>query len=171
MPKLLRHDPRSQELSRDGTLNSNPDGIRDPLFASNRFFDPKDLLQVRYEMVRRHHAEGMSVSDAAALYGVTRQTFYNTQRVLATSGLAGLLPRPRGPKDGHKLSSNVVAFVTDLKKKQPESTKSQCLAAIEKRYGITVSRRGLESALARTKNREANLITAVNPVAWTPDSL
>ena len=58
---------------------------------------------------------------------------------------------PRGPKDGHKLSAKVVAFVTDLKASQPELTTPQCLAAIEAQFGVNVHRRSLERALARKK--------------------
>lgn len=151
MPKPPRHNPKSQALARDGVLNAHPDAIRDPLFISNPFFDPKDLVQVRYEMVRRHDADGVSISDAAASFGVSRPTFYKAQSTLAASGLAGLVPRSRGPKDGHKLSAKVVAFVTDLKATQPELTTPQCLAAIEAQFGVKVHRRSLERALARKK--------------------
>ena len=47
-------DPKREALARDGVLNPHPEAVRDPLFAANPFFDPDDLLQVRYEMVRRH---------------------------------------------------------------------------------------------------------------------
>jgi transposase len=151
MPRPRRHDPKSQALARDGVLNPNPEAISDPLFSSNPFFDPKDLVQVRYEMVRRHDAGGVSISEAAASFGVSRPTFYKAQSTLATSGLAGLVPRARGPKDGHKISAKVVAFVIDLKTGQPELTTPQCLAAIEAQFGLKVHRRSLERALARKK--------------------
>jgi transposase len=146
-----RRDPKRQALARDGVLNPRPDAVRDPLFSGNPFFDSRDLVQVRYEMVRRHDADGVPISDAAASFGVSRPTFYKAQSALAASGLAGLVPRRRGPKGGHKVSARVVAFVTDLKADQPELTTQQCLAAIEKRFGIKIHRRSLERALARKK--------------------
>ena len=151
MRKPRRHDPKSQALAGDGALNPHPDAIRDPLFTSNPFFDPRDLVQVRYEMVRRHDADGVSISDAAASFGVSRPTFYKAQSTLAASGLGGLVPRSSGPKDGHKLSAKVVAFVTDLKATQPGLTTPQCLVAIEAQFGVKVHRRSLERALARKK--------------------
>ncbi len=146
-------DPKSQALARDGALNPHPETVRDPLFASNPFFDPKDLVQVRYEMVRRHQADGVSISDVAAAFGVSRPTFYKAQSALAEAGLVGLVPRPRGPKGGHKLSDEVVTFITDLKAAHPELTTPQCLAAIEARFSIKVHRRSLERALAGKKKR------------------
>jgi transposase len=151
MPTPPRRDPKSQVLARDGALNPHPEAVRDPLFTSNPFFDPKDLVQVRYEMVRRHDAEGISISDVAMSFGVSRPTFYKAQSAVAASGLLGLVPRPRGPKGGHKISAEVVAIVTNLKVEQPELTTPQCIAAIDARFGIKVHRRSLERAMARKK--------------------
>jgi hypothetical protein len=79
MPKAPRRDPKKEALARDGALNPRPEAIRDPLFVGNRFFDPDDLLQVRYEMVRRHRVDGVGVSEVAENYGVSRPTFYKSQ--------------------------------------------------------------------------------------------
>ena len=153
MAKARRRDPKSEALAQDGVLNPNPEVVRDALFAGNPFFDAKDVVQVRYEMVRRHQVDGIAISEAAATFGVTRPTFYKAQNALQTVGLAGLLPSRRGPKGGHKISAEVIAFVTDLKAASPEMTTSQCLDAIESRFGIKVHRRSLERALARKKKR------------------
>ena len=153
MAKAKRRDPKSEALAQDGVLNPNPEAVRDALFTGNPFFDAKDLVQVRYEMVRRHQVDGVAISEAAATFGVTRPTFYKAQSALQTAGLAGLLPRRRGPKGGHKISAEVVAFVTDLKAASPEMTTSQCLDAIAARFGVKVHRRSLERALARKKKR------------------
>lgn len=155
MPNPPRRDPKSQALARDGALNLHPEAVRDPLFTSHPFFDPRDLVQVRYEMVRRHDAEGASITDVAASFGVSRPTVYKAQGTLAASGLAGLVPRPRGPKGGHKISAEVVAFTIDLKAGHSELTTPQCLAAIETQFGVKVHRRSLERALARKKKSRA----------------
>jgi transposase len=153
MAKAKRPDPKSEALSQDGVLNPNPEAVHDDLFAGNPFFDAKDLVQVRYEMVRRHQVDGVAISEAAEAFGVTRPTFYKAQNALQTAGLAGLLPSRRGPRGGHKISADVVAFVADLRAASPETTTSQCLGAIEVHFGIKVHRRSLERALARKKKR------------------
>jgi transposase len=102
-------------------------------------------------MVRRHQIDGIAISEAATAFGVTRPTFYKAQTALRTGGLAGLLPSRRGPKAGHKVSGEVIAFATELKTAKPEMTTSQCLDAIESRFGIKVQAH-LERALARKKN-------------------
>src|SRR5438105_8166402 len=115
MAKAKRRDPKSEALAQDGVLNPNPEGIRDALFAGNPFFDARDLVQVRYEMVRRHQVDGAAISEVATAFGVSRPTFYKAQDALETAGLVGLLPSRRGPKGGHKLSAEVIAFVAERK--------------------------------------------------------
>lgn len=146
-------DAKSQALAQDGALNPHPEAVRDPLFTGNPFFDPKDLVQVRYEMVRRHCADGVSVSDVATTFGVSRPTFYKAQSELAVAGLLGLVPHLRGPKGGHKITDDVVAFLTNLKVTHPELTTSECLTAIETQFDVKVHRRSLERALAGKKKQ------------------
>src|SRR5260370_30598694 len=136
MARAPRQDPKSQALARDGALNPHPEAVRDALFADNPFFDPKDLVQVRYEMVRRHKADGIPISDVAATFGVSRPTFYKAQDTLAAAGLAGLLPQPRGPRGGHQISSEGVAFFVDLQAATPQLTPPTKPRAVGARLGI-----------------------------------
>jgi len=103
MAKAATTNGKREALARDSALNPHPEAVRDPLFADNPFFDPADLVQVRYEMVRRHEVDGQVISAVATNFGVSRPTFYKAQTALATAGLAGLLPAQRGPKAAHKL--------------------------------------------------------------------
>lgn len=151
MAKRSQRDQKTKELKQTGTLNPHPETVADPLFKQNRFFDPRDLLQTRYEMLRRHTAEQMSILDAAAAFGVSRPTFYQAQESFQRSGLAGLLPDRRGPKSGHKLTTEVLDYVASLRESDPKVTTVQCVKAIQERFAITVHRRSLERALARKK--------------------
>ena len=151
MAKRNQPDQKMLELKRTGTLNPHPDTITDRLFQENPFFDPKDLLQVRYEMLRRHTAENMSILDAAAAFGVSRPTFYQAQAAFTQSGLTGLLPSPRGPKGGHKVTAEVLDYVKILRAEDPSVTTVQCVQAVQQRFGITIHRRSLERALSKKK--------------------
>src|SRR5271169_3580305 len=115
MAKLKNPDPKLLELKRTGTLHPHPAAVSDTLFRQNPFFDPKDLLQVRYEMLRRHLVEGASIVAVSATFGVSRPTFYQAQAAFQQAGLSGLLPKHRGPKQGHKLSAEVIAYVRILR--------------------------------------------------------
>ena len=151
MAKTRKTDQKLLELKRTGTLNAYPNAVSDTLFRENPFFDSKDLLQVRYEMLRRHRVEGSSVVDVASAFGISRPTFYQAQTAFERAGLTGLLPKQRGPKEGHKLSSEVIDYVRDLKAASPDVTTPECIKAVEEKFGITVHRRSLERALAGKK--------------------
>jgi transposase len=151
MTKPKKADQKLVELKRTGTLNPRPADVGDTLFRENPFFDSKDLLQVRYEMLRRHRVEGISIVDVALAFGVSRPTFYQAQAAFERTGLTGLLPKRRGPKAGHKLSSEIIEHVRNLKAASPGLTTVECVKAIEEKFGITVHRRSLERAMAGKK--------------------
>jgi len=151
MAKARKPDPKSLELKRTATLNPRPDSIADPLFKANPFFDPKDLLQVRYEMLRRHRVEGVSVVEVASQFGVSRPTLYQAQAAFEQAGLSGLLPKPRGPKQGHKITAEIVEYVRMLRAADPGLSTVGALRSVKERFGITVHRRSLERALMSKK--------------------
>ena len=151
MAKLKKPDQKTLVLKRTRTLNSRPGAVSDTLFKENSFFDPKDLLQVRYEMLRRHSVEGASIVDVATRFGVSRPTVYQAQAAFEQAGLIGLLPKRRGPKAGHKLSAEVVEYLRTLRAAEPSLTTVACVQAVQGKFGITVHRRSLERALARKK--------------------
>ena len=119
MAKTIRQDPKKEALARDGALNPHPEAVRDALFADNPFFDPTDLLQVRYEMVRRHEVDGPPSAKWRQTSGCRGRPSTKRRARLPTAGLTGLLPGQRGPKGGHKLSAEILAFDADLQSQQP----------------------------------------------------
>ena len=173
MAKPPKRDPKREALARDGALNPHPEAIHDALFTGNPFFDAKDLVQVRYEMVRRHRVDGVAISEVSTNFGVSRPTFYKSLRALQKAGLPGLLPSQRGPKDGHKISAEVVAFVVALKAARPKLTTSQCLEEIEARFGIKVSSAELGARAGAQKKTTQSALTnaAASKVADAYESL
>src|SRR5579859_4352644 len=89
----------------------------------------KDLLQVRYEMLRRHSVEGVSIVNVATKFGVSRHPVYQAQAAFQQAGLSGLLPKRRGPKEGHKMSAEVIAYVGALRTAEPGLTTVACVQA------------------------------------------
>ena len=105
-----REDPKVQALREERCLNPRPEAVRDPAFASSEFLDARDLVQVKYEMVRRVRVDGDAVSRTVADYGFSRPSFYEAAAALDAGGLAGLVPARPGPRRAHKMSDEVVAF-------------------------------------------------------------
>jgi hypothetical protein len=78
-------------------LHPHPERVRDRQFQSENFLDTGDLVQVRYEMLRRHLVEKQSVTEVTQAFGISRQLFYMLLRMFRSQGIYGLLPRKRGP--------------------------------------------------------------------------
>ena len=67
-------------------------------------------MQVKYEMLRRVSVEKASVTDASDTYGVSRPTYYQAKADFEQAGIAGLVPKKRGPRGSHKIQSEILAF-------------------------------------------------------------
>ena len=153
MARTRKPDPKIAALKESGTLNRHAQDVCDPAFAGSEFFDPRDLVQVRYEMLRRVRTEGQSVSDAAAGFGVSRPTFYKIQEDFHRNGLPGLLPAKRGPRGPHKITDEVRRFIEETVANEGALSIQTILDRIAERFGLTVHRRTLERALARFKKK------------------
>jgi len=80
---------KKQVLKEQGLLNRRPSKVIDPTYRDNPFFDPDDLAQVKYEMVRQVCCEGISVSEAAKNFGMSRPTVYLAREAIEHGGLLG----------------------------------------------------------------------------------
>jgi hypothetical protein len=79
--------PKREMLRRTGALNPRPDRVTDEGFAHSDFFDPDDLLQVKYEMLRRVRCDDFTVKQAAQRFGFSRPSFYQAQETFTRGGL------------------------------------------------------------------------------------
>jgi transposase len=106
-----RRSRRQQALRTQGAANPRPQAVTDPLFRNSAFFDPNDLVQVKYEMLRSVDKDERTVVDAAKAFGLSRPVYYVTRGTFEHEGLPGLLPRKRGPKRPHKLTDEALAVL------------------------------------------------------------
>lgn len=153
MPTSKRSNPKQDALRERGTLNPRPQRVADELFRHSEFFDPRDLPQVKYEMLRRVQLEGASVSSAAEAFGLSRPSFYEAQAAFTDGGLGGLLPRKRGPRGAHKLTAEVMRFVEEIRSKDPSVTPSSLVPLVKERFGTEIHPRSIERALERQEKK------------------
>ena len=153
MPRTVRPGGRLSALRAHGTVNFHPEAVSDPLFHEESFFDPRDAVQVKYEMLRRVRREGAPVQSAAKAFGFSRVAWYEAQRRFEAEGLAGLMPKRRGPKSGHKLSGEVVAFLSEIQSEEGPLSAVVLAERIKERFGITVHRRSIERVMARQEKK------------------
>src|SRR5712692_1569832 len=127
--------------------------VLDELFLQDDFLDPRDLVQVKYEMLRSVRTEGKSVTDAAANFGFSRPSFYQAQSAFEQDGLAGLVPHKRGPKQAHKLTEEVLAFIGEVRQQEPSIRLPDLVNRIQKRFGTKVHPRSIERSLLRHQEK------------------
>lgn len=153
MASPARRDPKAAALRQHGTLNPRPEGVHDPLFVPGEFFDARDLVQVKYEMVRRVRVDGQAVSQSAKAFGFSRPVFYHAQTALARAGLAGLVPQKPGPRRAHKLPPEVLAFLERARAADPALRAPALAQRVQGRFGYAVHPRSIERAFARAEKK------------------
>lgn len=151
MDSSQQKNPKRAALSRHGTLNPHPEAVTDPQFTGGEFFDPLDLVQVRYEMVRRVEVEGDAVKETARSFGCSRPTFYRAREALEEDGLCGLLPKKRGPRRGHKMKGDLLTAVHAAKEEDPSLSPEDLAEMVLLRFGVKVHPRTVRRALSRLK--------------------
>ena len=144
-------DEKAEFLKTHRALNPHPDKVRDEKFQQSTFFDSRDVMQVRYEMLRRHRVEGRSVAETARAFGVSRQFFYLLAEAFEAEGLLGLGPRKRGPKRAHKCSKQVLDFVQARREGSATRRWDDLASEVASTFGVRVHPRTLQRALAQRK--------------------
>src|SRR5436190_1515428 len=145
-------DPKKvQALRASGTLNPHPEKVRAPRFAEKEFFDPNDLVQLKYETLRAVEVDGQPLSAAAADSGLSRPTIYEAQTNFLTQGMEGLLPKKRGPKNPHKLRPEIWKFIEETLSSDPELKSTELVQKVRQRFGVNVHPRTVEKALKKAK--------------------
>ncbi len=153
MPSSESRHGKIQELKQNQCLNQNPQRIKDPLFHDKIFFDVHDLVQVKYEMLRKVIQDKFSVSATSSLFGFSRVAFYQILDSFEKKGLAGLMPHKRGPKQRHKLTPQVMEFVKDLREKKGISSPTALVNHIHEKFNLQIHVRSLQRALTADKKK------------------
>lgn len=146
-------DPKVEALRQRGSLNRHPQRVADPLFDTSDFFDARDLVQVKYEMVRQVRVDGHPVSHSAAAFGFSRPSFYQAQALLGRGGMAALVPRKPGPRRSHKLDPAVMAFIEQVRAEDASLRPADLAGRVLQRFRLTVHPRSIERALARQEKK------------------
>lgn len=146
-------DPKAELLRQHGCLHPHPQQVTDVLFVSSEFFDARDLIQVKYEMLRRVRVDGHSVSQSAAHCGLSRPAYYQALAAFEAGGLPALLPKKPGPRRAHKLSAEVLEVLREALAAEPHLRSQELVQRVEERFGLSVHRRSIERALVRQEKK------------------
>jgi transposase len=146
-------DAKREALRAHRALHGRPGDVTDELFVTHEFFDPHDLVQVKYEMLRRVQVDQHSVSQAAATFGFSRPSFYQILAAFQQAGLPGLIAKRRGPKTAHKLSDEVLEYLEQLQALDQALRAGELSERVLKKFGLSVHPRSIERALLRRRKK------------------
>lgn len=135
---------RRRALEASGLVHPDPSRVSADLFdGASPFFLAEDKVQVKYEMLRAHVVEGMTVTAAAASHGYSRAAFYLVARAFEEAGMAGLVDERRGRRGPLKLTPEIETFITAT---DPMASGAEVAEAISARFGVVLHRRTVERA-------------------------
>jgi transposase len=146
---------KKKALLASGTLNPHPEAVQSALFADGDFFDPRDKAQVKYEMLRVHRVEGVTVTEACRQFGFSRESFYQVREAFQSQGFQSFLPAKRGRKGPSKLKGEALEFALAKKQEEPQIDPGQLAGLIAQRYGIEVHRTTVQRALKKKPRASA----------------
>ncbi|MHC4933360.1 MAG: helix-turn-helix domain-containing protein [Planctomycetota bacterium] len=147
-------EPSRRHLAPD-LVTPRHEAITHSLFAGIPvFFDPRDLLQVRYELLRCHRVDGETVVRVCREFGVSRQTFYNLLEKFEAEGLPGLLPRRPGPKGPTKVTDEVIDLARHELSGQPNISGAALAARVRAELGLEVHKRTIERLLRDLRSKK-----------------
>src|SRR6201997_4727205 len=135
---------RLAALERAGLVHPRAEAVTAPLFGSGGFFLAADKVQVKYEMLRAHLAEGVPVTVAAAAHGYSRAAFYLVAASFEQAGMAGLLDERRGRRGPVKLRPEIVEFI-----RADTGSGAQIAEQVADRFGVRLHRRTIERVRRR----------------------
>jgi transposase len=142
-------DPKEEALRAARALNPRPDAVTAPEFAASEFFDARDLIQVKYEMLRRARQDGSTVSDAAAAFGFSRPSFYEAKAAYEEAGIPGLLPKRPGPRRPRRCVRRWSRTACEPAAAEASLSSADLADLVEREFGVRVHPRSIERALAR----------------------
>jgi transposase len=137
---------RIRALTEAGLVHPHAEAVTAPLFTGGGFFLAADKVQVKYEMLRAHLVDGITVTDAAAGHGYSRAGFYLVAAAFDRDGMIGLLDDKRGRRGPVKLTATIAEFVRSA----PASVSGAALAEeVADRFGVRLHRRTVERVRRR----------------------
>jgi len=148
-------DDKTQSLKKYGALNPHPRKVAEKMFSDSalEFFDPHDLVQVKYEMLRAVEREGRTVKQASEAFGFSRPAFYQAQSQFRQEGVTGLVKKRPGPKSAHKVTDDILAFIEEKFKAGKPLGARKLAPLIKEKFGTDVHPRSIERAVTRRKKK------------------
>jgi transposase len=147
----MKINKKNKLLKENGIWNKNHQKVKNSLFEENDFFDPKDIIQVKYEMLRKINKENASITDISIGFGFSRPAIYKTIKDFKEKGFLGFIPQKPGPQNAHKLTEKIMNFIEEEKNKDSNINALNLSKLLLKKFNLKVHPRSIERAINRQK--------------------
>jgi len=135
---------KEEVLRENGSFNPQYSRVSDMMFQNSRFFDARDIVQVKYEMLRSVQSGERNVSQASKEFGFSRESYYKNKRLFEADGLGALVPRKPGARSAYKFNDEGKAFVTGYAKEHPHAKSNEISRQMEQQTGLKVHPRTID---------------------------
>ena len=136
-------------LKANGTYNRSHNKVTAQKFLTGGFYDPMDIIQVKYEMLREAlESPHRNITELACSYGFSRASFYKIKQAYEKNGVQALASNKSGPRQAHKLTAEYQSFIDD----HPTAGSGEIRLRLQNERGLTVSRRTIERYRSRKKS-------------------
>ena len=141
---MRRTSNKGDFLKTAGAWNDRARQVDSPLFRQSDFFDPRDKVQVKYEMLRAVFADAITVAGSSSVFGYSRESFYTVAEAFRERGIVGLVDSKRGPKQPRKLTPKAQQFLVEAMQQDPAVSSRELTERLAKKLHIEVSQRSVE---------------------------
>jgi len=138
-------------LMKNGTYNKNHSKVKKEKFQEGGFYDPMDIVQVRYEMIKEAGDGGKAIEQVTGEYGYSRASYYHIKGDFDNGGMIALVPEKTGPRSPSKLTGDLQEYIANYVEGNPRASSSQIAMAIEQDKGVTVNKRTVERFRSKKK--------------------
>ena len=124
-------------LKSSGSYNDRHREVTLNRFNNDDFYDPSDIVQVKYEMLRGVREHDLTVEEVSKQYGMSRTAYYNAKEAFEENGVLGLIPVKRGPK-GSRLDPETERCIDEYLADHPRSKTPEVCKRVLSVTGISI---------------------------------
>lgn len=139
-------------LLANGTYNKHHEKVKNEKFLTNPFYDPMDIVQVKYEMLKDAADGSRGIAQIADGFGFSRASFYNIKDAFDSHGLSALVPERTGPKKPKKLTEPCQEYIDKYISGSPKASSNEIAMGLKKDKGVNVSKRTIERYRSKKKH-------------------
>lgn len=135
---------KDDTLRGNGSFNPYHSKVSAEIFRGSQFFSDRDIVQVKYEMLRAVAVDNGSVTEVSAKFGFSRKAYYQISAAFEEGGLPALMPRKHGPKGASKLKGDAADFLDSYASSHRGAKAPEIAARLESELGVRAHPRSIE---------------------------